>query len=171
MKKYDLSKYVAIITILIVLIVVFFIVYMINNTKDQDLSEDYNLVSNQKNRIISFYNKNKEELNNIKDALWKDEYSIREIRDDGYIKLSDNSTIWLDDVSLVIKQIYSFGKEYGVRSIDYGTLIDKEFRVEAFFYENDVEIDLVYSEVDLSINDYMYSNIEDNWYLFVAGMT
>ena len=45
------------------------------------------------------------------------------------------------------------------------------FWLEAFFDDNDVEIDLIYSETDLSVHNNMYSNIEDNWYLFVAGMT
>lgn len=134
-------------------------------------SEQAPTTDQQEEQILSFYHQHKEQLNKIKDCLWEDKYSVREIRDDGYIRLTDGSALWLADISPLIKQIFNDGEEYNIRAIYYDDQPEKAFRIEAFYPENDVVIELVYSLTDLTADSNMYSHIEDNWYLFVAGMT
>lgn len=134
-------------------------------------SEQTPTTQRQEEQSLSFYHQHKEQLNKIKNSLWEDKYSVSEIRNDGYIRLSDGSVIWLEDISPIIRQILCDGEEYNIRAMYYGERTEKAFRVEAFYPENDVVIELVYSTADLTSDSNMYFLIEDNWYLFVAGMT
>ena len=143
MKKLKLNKWFILISIFVILVGGIIIAFKITNNEHQNLNP----------------------IDKIKDTLYDKDYSIREIRDDGYLKLFNNSTIWLPDISSNIKQILHIGKVYSIRSMYYGERNENTaFWLEAFFDDNDVE-------TDLSVHNNMYSNIEDNWYLFVAGMT
>ena len=168
MKKLKLNKWFILISIFVILVGGIIIAFKITNNEHQNL----NPVDSQKEQILDFFYQNKVTIDKIKDTLYDKDYSIREIRDDGYLKLFNNSTIWLPDISSNIKQILHIGKVYSIRSMYYGERNENTaFWLEAFFDDNDVEIDLIYSETDLSVHNNMYSNIEDNWYLFVAGMS
>ena len=172
MRKFKSKKYVLLIIILAVVLGVTFMIFInklcINQSNE---NHESNLVSSQRTQIISFYQEHKDTLNKIKDGLWEYENSISEISEDGYIKLSDGSQVWLSDISPDIKQTFTDGEKYNVRGMYLEDPPEKEFRIEAFFAENNVEIDVVYSTSDPSANSSMYSPIEDGWYLFVAGMT
>ena len=155
------------ISILIVILGVIIIISLSNNSNTQESD----LVEQQKYQITTFFKENKAKLNQIKDSLWNNKYSIREIRRNGFVELEEGSDVWLPDISSIIKEIYTKGEKCNIRYMEYGELTNKFFGLEAFFPENNMEIDIIFSEMDLTKNSGMYSHLEDNWYLFVGGMT
>lgn len=134
---------------------------------------DSNLVNSQKNKVISFYESNKSSINAIKNYLWNKNYTIIQIESNGNAILEDGVSVYLSDILTYITQIYNDCEELKIHNISFGTNdlhSEKEFRIENFFKENNVEIDIVYSETGFPGNN-MYILLEDNWYLFIAPMT
>ena len=115
MKKLKLNKWFILISIFVILVGGIIIAFKITNNEHQNL----NPVDSQKKQILDFFYQNKVTIDKIKDTLYDKDYSIREIRDDGYLKLFNNSTIWLPDISSNIKQILHIGKVYSIRSMYY----------------------------------------------------
>ena len=150
----------------IILIIVFCIFVSQNNTKSD-------LVNSQKNKVVSFYKSNINNLNKIKDYLWDKNYTIIHIESNGNALLTDGTSVYLSDIIKNITPLYNDSKELNIDTISFGPLEphgENELRIENFFQENNVKIDIVYSEANFS-EDNMYTLLEDNWYIFVAPMT
>lgn len=155
--------------ILVALVVILAIGYNMNNINSQNEQDNVS----QENQVLDFYYQNKDTLNDVKNALYDSNYSVREIRDDGYIQLSDGTEKWLPEISSDIKQILNDGKACNITSIHLSKFNDNTaFWLEALSDENNEAIYLVYSdsysEPEHLVDNYMYSDIENDWYLFVG---
>lgn len=140
-----------------------------NSTKENDKD----LVSEQEEKVIAFFQDNKQEINEVKDFFYSDKYSIESISDDGNIVLKDKSSVWIPEISEHIKKLFDEGEKINITGMDYSdrSAIGLCFKIEFYFPENAVSMGIVFSTKNLSKSSSMYSNLEEDWYLFVAGMT
>ena len=95
----------------IILIIVFCIFVSQNNTKSD-------LVNSQKNKVVSFYKSNINNLNKIKDYLWDKNYTIIHIESNGNALLTDGTSVYLSDIIKNITPLYNDSKELNIDKDD-----------------------------------------------------
>ena len=134
------------------------------------LSNSHYLVEKQKTQVADFFSSNRASLESIYIALNKSNLSIKTIEDDGTIELQDATRVRLDNVSELIKSVYTEGKKYHIRNIEYITETNVFF-VESYFPINRTIIRLIYSDDGLMLDDTEVTHLDSNWYLQVLYMT
>jgi len=124
--------------------------------------------------IKEFFHKNTTLFNDIKNGLWSNEYSFATLDEDGFITVtneSGGSTQYWDDVISNDALEYFKHVEFPNPTIEFVDSAQNK-TVEFLFYfgSNRMRVGIVYSESDLSGNDF-YERIQDNWYFVQQGMT
>lgn len=147
----------------------------ISDTTSKTLTTENNtnLVSEQKEKVVLFFQDHRQEISEIKDFFYSDKYSVKNINNDGNIVLKDKSTVWIPKISEYIKKLFDEGEKINITRMDYSnrSSIGLCFKIEFYYPENAVSMSIVFSTKDLTKSSSMYSNLENDWYLFVAGMT
>ena len=149
-------------------IMVFSLFFNENQEKDE-----INLVNEQREQVLTFFNKNQNELDIVSGYIQHNDYYVCELKPNGLIK-SDDSELYINKISPIIKNLYKNGPKnlktinYKVRK--YGKSRAQLFSVEFFFSKNNLRISLLNSNLDISKYDAMNTCLKKNWYIRQEGL-
>lgn len=179
-----MKKIICGIVVVIIVLIIVILVSLPNNKVDfatedevnvtKHIKDDSDTIGTEKSQIMSFFQKHRSELDEIKNFFYSDKYSVKSIKNDGNIVLKDKSIKWVPKISNRIKKIFDDGAAYNIFHMDYGKhseTIGLGFTVEFYYSENRISAGLVYSQKDLTQISDIYSSLDDGWYLFSVGMT
>ena len=133
------------------------------------------LVEQQTQQMKTWFQKNKVlliELQKLSETVDLDNASIKE---DGYFVLHDERAIWIDNISEQAKALFTTKDvDFNLNSVYYVTENDRptpRLEIEVYYPENQMMYTIVYCKLELATQDDRYLFLDDNWYLWVTGMT
>ncbi len=149
--------------------------YHFSKEKPKDhLNDSPILVDQQIQQIKTMFFENKNLLIELQKLSEREDLENTSINKDGFLVLCDKRTLWLENISDHTKALFTAGKEdhTAVRICSASeSSPTPHIEIEIYYPENQMMYTVVYSEFNLAAKDAWYRCLDDNWYLWVTGMT